>query len=268
MNSSTNPDYLRHHQYRETGNLQARMDLHGQYSTSAEPFWVWVFDRMDLAPDAEILEVGGGVGGFWLANAERIPPGWRVTMSDLSAGMVEAARTNLAGLPQIVDYLEADVRALPFPDASFDAVMANFMLYHLPDRRPAIAELARVLRPGGRLFAATNGSAHLREIRNLEARFRIETLFGATSSAQAFGLQNGAAQLETDFAEVTVERHEDSLRVPSADPIIAHIRSKLTDRAAAASKLEAVRTHLERLIGEQGSFMVTKASGLFTAVRR
>jgi ubiquinone/menaquinone biosynthesis C-methylase UbiE len=57
-----------------------------------------------------------------------------------------------------------DVQALDLPDAAFDAVVANWMLYHVPDRPRALAEIRRVLRPGGTLFSATNGDAHVREI--------------------------------------------------------------------------------------------------------
>ena len=265
--SSTDPGFLRDHQYKDASNLQARIDLHGRYSTNPQPFWTWAFDFLELPENAEVLEVGCGTGMFWQVNADRVPPGWRVTLTDLSAGMLSSARSNLAAVTQIVDFQVADVQLLPFPDASFDAVLANFMLYHVPDRRQGIAEIARVLKPGGLLIAATNGSAHLREIRDLERRFGIETLFGATTSAQAFGLQNGATQLEPYFDQIVCERHENHLAVPAAEPVIAHIRSKLADRARVADRLEVVRAHIVKHIEQFGEFRVTKASGLFAARR-
>ncbi|MBI5832196.1 MAG: class I SAM-dependent methyltransferase [Armatimonadetes bacterium] len=266
--SSTDPGFLRDHQYKDSSNLQARIDLHGRYSTNPQPFWTWAFDFLDVPAEAQILEVGCGTGMFWQVNADRLPPGWRVTLTDLSTGMLGSARANLANVPQVVECQVADVQLLPYPDASFDAVLANFMLYHVPDRRQGIAEIARVLRPGGLLIAATNGSTHLREIRDLERRFGIETLFGATTSAQAFGLQNGAAQLEGLFDHIACERHENHLAVPKPEPVIAHIRSKLADRGRAADRLEVVRAHIAKHIEQYGEFRVTKASGLFVARRK
>ena len=53
---------------------------------------------------------------------------------------------------------------LPFEADTFDAVVANHMLYHVPDRAQALAEMQRVLKPGGQVYLATNGLAHLREL--------------------------------------------------------------------------------------------------------
>ncbi len=56
-----------------------------------------------------------------------------------------------------VQFKEIDAQSIPFEDETFDAVIANHMLYHVPDRPKAIAEIKRVLKPGGRLIATTIG---------------------------------------------------------------------------------------------------------------
>jgi ubiquinone/menaquinone biosynthesis C-methylase UbiE len=73
-----------------------------------------------------VLEVGCGDGNIWRENLDRIPPGWRLTLTDFSPGMVDAAR---AVLGDRAEYAVADVQELPFSDASFDAVIANHMLF-------------------------------------------------------------------------------------------------------------------------------------------
>ena len=110
-----------------------------------------------------------------------------------------------------------DVQELPFPDGTFDAAVAAWMLYHVPDRDRAISELARVLRPGGRLVAITNGRDHLAELWHAVEHEGFETGFSG---------ENGAAQLERHFARVA--RND------------VHATAVFPDRAAAAAYLETL----------------------------
>ena len=101
-----------------------------------------LLDAAGVAAGTRTLDVGTGPGFVALAAAAR---GADVVGADQSTAMVELARA--AG----VDALVASVTRLPFPDASFDAVVGGFVLNHLPRPAAAVAELARVLRPGARL---------------------------------------------------------------------------------------------------------------------
>ena len=110
-------------------------------------------------PDgARILDIGGGPGRYALWLAER---GHRVTLADLSPGLLGIAREQAAATPAgrlIEEIVEADACDLSrWPDGSFDAVLALGPFYHLPEeeaRERAAAELARVLKPGGFAFVA------------------------------------------------------------------------------------------------------------------
>ena len=106
-----------------------------------------------------VLEVGCGWGE--LAEWLRRDTGAEVVAVDLSERMVELARG------RGVDARVADVQALPFADGEFDVAVAAWMLYHVPDLDRGIAELARVVRPGGRLVTVTNSLSHLAELRAL-----------------------------------------------------------------------------------------------------
>lgn len=79
--------------------------------------------------------------------------------------MLQAARQQL-GEKRFV-YAVADAQALPFADATFDAVIANHMLYHIPDLPRALAEIRRVLKPAGRFYASTIGREHMHELDEL-----------------------------------------------------------------------------------------------------
>lgn len=167
--------YLRENQYRDASNLTARGGLHERFSTNGYGWHRWVFDRLELPADGWVLELGCGPGWLWRENSSRVPATWTVMLSDFSQGMVREAERNLAavGLGQRarLSFAVADAGAIPFGAASFDAVVANHMLYHLPDLAGALSEVRRVLRPGGRFYAATNGRAHLQELDELLARF-------------------------------------------------------------------------------------------------
>lgn len=97
--------------------------------------------------DGEVLEIGGGSGAM-ADGAARAYPNVRLTVTDIDDAMVHAARARLAARGNVrVD--RADVTDLPFADDAYDVVMSHLMLHHVIDWRDALAEAARVLRPGG-----------------------------------------------------------------------------------------------------------------------
>jgi ubiquinone/menaquinone biosynthesis C-methylase UbiE len=239
----TDRDYLRDEQYRDDSNLRARIELHRRFSTAEQPWHQWVFDQFDFAGDADILEVGCGPGELWLQNLERIPDGWRLTLTDLSEGMLEKAREVLVGR---ADYEVADIHELPFADASFDGVIANHMLYHVPDRPRALAEVARVLRPRGVFYATTNGRDHLREIKELYVRPEV----------WQFRMEDAGDELRAVFPEVELQVFSDSLEVTEVEPIVAFVHSMDPGKEGFE---EVVRAHIEA----HGAFHVTKSGGIF-----
>lgn len=247
--------FLLDQQYRTADNLQARIALHERFSTNPRPFPEWVFDRLEFPAAAEILEVGCGNGNLWLANRDRIPRGWRLTLTDFSEGMLSEARRRLGGRAA---FRVADAQELPFADESFDAVIANHMLFHVADRGRALAEIRRVLRPGGSLVATTNGRGHLRELRWLVDEPEDDAWF------ERFGLENGAEQLEHFFADVEAERFPDSLKITQRDPLVAYVQS-LGDRVRDLDQI-AVRT--DAAIAQEGAWHVTKSVGLFRCRKR
>lgn len=100
-----------------------------------------------LRPEMHVAGVGCGAGFLAAGLAPLVE---RVYALDSLAAMLKAARRDLAGFANVV-YLTAASDALPLPDASVEAVLANIHLHHCPDPVAAIREMARILRPGGRL---------------------------------------------------------------------------------------------------------------------
>jgi ubiquinone/menaquinone biosynthesis C-methylase UbiE len=111
-----------------------------------------------LRPDMDVADVGAGTG---FLSAGLAPLVHKVYALDGSAAMLEVARQKLKDFDNIV-FEEAEGLALPLPDASLDAVFANMYLHHCEDPQAAIVEMARLLRPGGRLVI-TDLDAHTHE---------------------------------------------------------------------------------------------------------
>jgi ubiquinone/menaquinone biosynthesis C-methylase UbiE len=255
----SNQTYLRE-QYKNAANLNDRIQLHVRFSTNRYDFHMWVFDQLKLAPDSRVLELGCGPGSLWRPNLARIPAGWQITLSDFSPGMLAEARTNLASAHAFA-LEQADAQALPFADASFDAVIANHMLYHVPDRPKAFAEIRRVLRPGGRFYAATNGENHLREMHELVQQFDPSINLW---NRMTFRLENGAAELEPLFSHVLLHRYESALVVTEAEPLVAFVASMIGMELAGARR-DAFTQLVEQRIAADGAIHITKDTGLFEA---
>ena len=96
-----------------------------------------------------------------------------------------------------------DVQELPFSEHSFDAVLAAWMLYHVPDLDRGLSEIARVLRPGGRLVATTNSAEHLAELLSLGGIERWDLPFRAENAAELLGRHFTHVERQDAYGTVT-----------------------------------------------------------------
>lgn len=258
--------YLRQQQYHDATNFNARIALHERFSTGAQRWPRWAFEQLRLPAQSRILEIGCGTGNLWRANAERIPAGWDVTLSDFAPGMLAAARDSLATVAHPLRFVLLDAQAIPFAAASFDAVIANHMLYHVPNRPRALAEIRRVLRPGGTLYAATNGQRHLAELHALAARVDPALAAWGGRLDRPFLLETGGDELARCFDPVTLARHEDGLVVTEAEPLVAFVAS-MSSVALTAEQHAALHAAATQAIARDGALRITKDPGMFVAVR-
>jgi ubiquinone/menaquinone biosynthesis C-methylase UbiE len=266
MSKYTDQQYLKTDQYRDPSNLDARVVIHQRFSTNPYGWFKWVFDRLAKLPDnARILELGCGHALLWKENVNRIPAGWIVTLSDLSSGMLDAAWRNLVVTGRNFKFEEIDAQSIPHADEAFDAVIANHMLYHVPDRPKAIAEIKRVLKPNGRLIATTVGEGHMYEMTDWIKRVSTSGWF--ESFIQPFTLENGMKQLANSFPQVRLSRYPDSLKVTEVQPILAYIRSSIRVSEYSEEELATVQFDLQKELKEKGKIFISKDSGLFEAVK-
>ncbi len=269
----TDRDSLLHQQYRDASNLEKRIALHRRFSTNSYPWFRWVFDCYDLPPRARLLELGTGPGDLWLENKKRIPAGWRLTLTDLSTGMARQGgenlrrnmRRNTRRIERPFHYAAADAQDLPFPSNRFDAVIANHMLYHVPDLERSLAEIARVLRPEGKLYAATNGNRHMQDLYDLVNAFLPGLNYGVRE--YSFGLENGAASLAPYFSQIQLLRYENGLRVTEVEPLAAYVLSMSSSyRSGIADRLADFYDYLKaEMTRGEGEIYIGKDVGMFIA---
>jgi SAM-dependent methyltransferase len=176
-------------QYESEHNLRARKAAY--INAEGDDPREFAFAAVAEAQPQRVLEVGGGEGEL----AERIHDelGAEVVGIDQSERMVEIQQS------KGIDARVGDVEELPFGDGEFDVAIAAWMLYHVPDLDRGLAELARVLKPGGRLVAVTNGADHLRELWDLAHR---------ASSVGDFSFNSGNAEKSLRHHFVSVERRD------------------------------------------------------------
>ncbi|MGI9602202.1 MAG: class I SAM-dependent methyltransferase [Acidimicrobiales bacterium] len=258
--SDGDPQYLRDEQYVDGSKLGDRMNLHDRFSINPQGWHRWVFEQLALMPGAQVLEAACGTGALWAKNADRLPDGMELTVTDFSAGMVDTTADALTGIAGIRSQV-ADVQDLPFADDSYDVVVCNHALYHVPDRARAAAELRRVLRPGGLACVATNGMAHLTEFQELRRRHVPDEPIDDTS--EVFGLETGEEQLATAFDSIECRRYDDGLRVTEVEPLLAFLLSTPMGEALDEPARAALTGEIERVVADNGHFAVTKDAGLF-----
>ena len=266
MSKFIDQQYLKTDQYRDSSNLDARVVIHQRFSTNSYGWFRWVFDTLAKLPDnARILELGCGHALLWKENISLIPVGWNITLSDLSPGMLDAAWRNLVVTGRPFKFEEIDAQSIPYEDETFDAVIANHMLYHVPDRPKAIAEIKRVLKPGGRLIATTVGENHMKEMMDWFRPVHISKSW--ESFANSFTLESGLAQLQPFFPEINLSRYEDNLHITEIEPIMAYIHSGMRVSELSEEGPAKLRLDLEKELKEKGKIFISKDSGLFEAIK-
>lgn len=255
-------------QYRTSTNLRARVALHARFSTNKTSWYRWLFDHYVLPPGARILEVGCGTGALWHQNRDRLPPFWRVLLTDLSAGMVQESAGLLSDLSGF-RFAVADTQAVPTRSAIFDAVIANTILFHLPNVRPALAELHRVLKPGGWFYAAEGGRAHMQELYELLERFETlpERRRREAPIRVGFGLETARDYLAPWFRDAEIHLREDGLVVTEAAPLVAYVYSMSPPWAPAPERRGAFTQFIQMELNRTGAIRMTKATGIITATR-
>jgi SAM-dependent methyltransferase len=255
-------------QYATSCSLAARSSFHGKYASV--DWFGWLVDRMAIPRNAEVLDIGCGPAWLWRAQGGRVKSGLRLTLVDASDSMIEEAKANLADRREQFGQLRfraADAVALPYDDESFDSVLLLHVLYHVDDRRRALEEAFRVLRPGGRVFVSTNATDNMIELHTIGAN-----AFGGAAvdpGAARFSLDDAEVEVGTLFTDVT--RYDLTFEMVCTDPddAVAVLLSMPPGNASTTEQQAQVAKLIhEKAEQDEGALRVTRRTGLVKGIRQ
>jgi ubiquinone/menaquinone biosynthesis C-methylase UbiE len=266
MNKSDaiNQHYLLNEQYKDASNFNTRLHLIQSLSAQPVDWYPWIFKLIKKTPNSRVLELGCGPGYLWQRNLEHIPPGWDITLSDFSAGMLKDAHHNLSNSGRHFTFQLVDAQEIPFEDAHFDIVIANLMLYHVPDRARAFAEVQRVLKPDGTFYAATVTET---------AFAKVDTLMRAAgmdswADMVAFSVENGEQQLSHWFSHITLQRLPIPVVIKEVEPLVTLIRSGVPKDQYGETTFQRLHALIQQEIAQDGEIRIPMDIGLFEATGR
>ena len=221
-----------------------------------------------------VLDVACGTGVLARALPARVGPRGAVTGLDINEGMLAVARRQAPG----IEWRQGAAEALPFADASFDAVVSQFGLMFFQDRPKAIGEMLRVLRPGGRLAVAVWDSlertpGYAAFVGLLERLFGKETaealrspfVLGDPPALRALFREGGAP-------EAHIVTHEGSARFPSIESWVytdvkGWTAADLIDEAGYARLLAEAERELRPFVTADGTVVLSAPAHIVTAVK-
>lgn len=266
MQRFTDQQYLTKDQYKDSSNLDARIAIHQRFSTNPQGWYHWIFDILiGLPQNANVLELGCGAGTMWKECADKIPSGWVITLTDLSDGMLDSAWRNLVPLGKSFKFEKVDAQTIPYNDDTFDVVIANHMLYHVPDRKKALAEIKRVLKDDGCLIATTVGENHMKGMYGWLKRVNLNSRSDMFSNP--FTLESGMSQLKEFFSNIEKIQYSDNLRVTEITPLIKYIHSSIGVEDLSSVEIGELEKELTAVLEKDGEIIITKDSGLFKAMK-
>ncbi len=269
---ATDPTYLAY-QYGTADKLRIRQEAHELYSERPNDFFDWALSLLDLHPGLRVADIGCGPGAY---HRRLHAAGCTVIAVDGSFGMVREVQDQAHAQQLAVHPLQANAEHLPLADASVDRLMANHMLYHVPDQAAALAEMRRVLKPGGVVMLATNAAdanAVLHDAHSAAAR----ELGYTPSPRMTDRFHLGHLDLVRRFfpaAEVYVRA--DAFLFPTLDAALRYYASGNVDAlqdlpadgSHAARLLPRVAELLRLQLDAQGRLRVPKDAGCFVARTR
>lgn len=256
--------------------MMVRKKTHELYTVPTFDFQNWVLERLGWRGDEAVLDLGCGPGTYLPALTQYIAPQQYVGV-DLSLGMLKAVKQE-ASLAAVT-LSAADAEALPFPDHSFDVVLANHMLYHIPNLDQALSEVHRVLRPHGLLVAATNSQFTMPEFNTLIQRaFRVlgqspdEHEGLEQTFLRRFSLETGTVKLAHHFRAVVRYDVPSALVFSEVKPVMDYINSTrpfyephMPPEVAWEDFITIMSDQVRRLVDHFGELTINKLAGVIIA---
>jgi len=270
MFTANKPEAVRQ-MYTTDESLRIRLETHDRYTVPPINYVRWAINCIHWQGDEKVLDVGCGPGR-WYSELIADQPQINYYGLDLYPGMLHNHPA-----PTVLNI--SDAQDLPYPDATFDVVMANHLLFHVPDMDKAVTEFQRVLKPGTILMTTTNSLHNMPELQVLMRRAVTLLVPPGTTNIQVppshtdlFTLESGTRLLARHFYAVVRYDLPSQLIFPEVDPVMAYLDSTRSVREPELPPgvmwddvLLIVREQVNRLIEHFGELVINKLSGVLIA---
>ncbi|WP_224367330.1 class I SAM-dependent methyltransferase [Hyalangium versicolor] len=275
----TDKSHLLTHNYGATEDYKVRSSGWDLYRVNPVSVVDWVVSRLSLEEPISLLDAGCGLGRFALAVAERAKKGATLKAVDLSPAMVDAVSAEARARQLSLEALTGSVQELPYPSGSFDVVLCNYVLYHVESIPKAVEELARVLRPGGRLICMVPSFRWLHELIDWQDRallrlgWDLKSALFAPTGTDRFCEENAPGHLTGSLRVAERNRYDGTMRFPSVEVLHHHYLHTMRFKNAVAAGAEegalaaTVRQLMQETLISEGRLQVTSVSTCFTCIK-
>ena len=249
-------------QYADDENLSTRIKLHNKYSTNKYEFKNWVYDQYHIFEGARILELGCGTAEIWYDKIKSFPNNTLIVLSDLSENMVNTVWMKMLNYTNVSVKI-IDIQNISFPKDTFNVVIANHVLHHVPDMERALSEVYRVLQPSGRFYATAVGAEGMNKYL-CDVFNTIDPGLNVFNSDEFnFTLQNGQKLLKRYFSQVKELEYSDELRITNTDELMDWIRSTMFYKRLSEQVMEKAYNYFEKIRKDVGYVSIPKQVGMF-----
>lgn len=250
--------------------------MRDKYAIPRIDFPLWAINGVMWRGTEKVLDVGCGYGQYYDKLFERVP-GAEYYGVDLFPGVLTSHPGISTGRLAV-----GDAVALPYPAGMFDVVMANHMLYHVPDIEAAIREIRRVLTTDGVLMATTHSVQTMPELRVLLRRAIIILTQQPPSAVRAplhasdlFGLENGTRMLARHFYSVSRFEIPTTMIFTTLDPFLNYLEAMrdllelyLPADVSWEAVLDVLREQVTQLLHQWGEVPISRLAGVLVASDR
>ena len=260
--------------YASDRNLRIQDETLAKYCVPRIDYVRWTLDTVDWEGDEVILDIGAGRGSHYACLMQEQP--------NITYYALDLSPNLLLNHPCAADRLAlGDGMQLPYADDSFDIVMANHVLYHLADIEAGVAEIKRVLKPDGRMLAATDS---LQTLPELQVLIRRAIVLLSTNGAQVhpptlpcdtFALENGTRMLARHFYAVVRHDLPCQLKFDDVEPAMEYLDSmrdlrqhSLPEDVSWDDMMLIMRQQMTQLLQLMGKLEINLAFGALLASDR
>ncbi|MFX0021305.1 MAG: class I SAM-dependent methyltransferase [Candidatus Hermodarchaeota archaeon] len=252
-------------QYKIHENLSNRMNL-WSFGTNPVSLHKWIFSKIKLKNNERILELGCGTGQLWLENFRKIPLNCSIVLSDFSKNMLKTAKKDLANLKLPIKFKIINAENIPYPNQSFDVILACHMLYHIPNIEKALTEISRVIKPNGRFISTTVSKNHIKELKDFLFQFDLDIEMKNEFFSE-FRNETGNEILQQFFNEIELFEYINPVNISSIELLMKYIESMF--QKGYYPHFQEIKPDIEKklikIINNNSVFKMKGISGLFQA---